>query len=355
MAKNEALSTVLQWSGEVLSATESPDAFAGLEQSAQILLDATQTTDVGEALHILEHRFGSVRNYVKLVESRRNEELLAAIRYLQEMEPIPSDVANLLIRKKTDIITSEKDYETFMSRFKEFKEGYKASYVEEHQLSSNLLAGFCEGFQENLHFKLLNELDRINKKFLRKPLDQISHEIDNARSCKCSVDEQTLGVILDEHPRCTCDYRPKGIARIREETADRERAFFVEIQSLCSESLQILLQMLSANRSRFEALLSEAGLVEVGREFERKLETICKKPGVPEHSELQCLLDYLGKLGCVLQQTFGDVAPPPPRYPLSTLISELRAEKGRSVTVGALVEWLRRKYGETEEIDIDLP
>lgn len=355
----EKLSTYV---GRMISALEQADPSEGLEKSAEILLDMTGKSEIRDARYSIKQTLGTLSSYIKFAESKKAAESLVNIDYLRKAD-VPktykalknrqSKLMDFLIAKEEEILVSEKDYKSFDSKFSAFKEKYVEAYVEEHDLRNSMLQAFCKDFESNISFKILEEIEEINKKFVSRSPGTIRETIFDYRGNACTIKKQTIRRFLRDDTTCTCDHKLNGKEEVIKEIEGEETEVFSQLREECMRSLRTFRSALDANRAKFDELLKEQGLVKQGNKLLEALEEILEKP--IEEKQLEYLLKLLRTIESVLKKTFEVVKVPKPTYVrLSDILRKLKAESGETTTVKGLIEWIRQKYGEEEEILIDI-
>jgi hypothetical protein len=364
MSAKDIVSNFLDLIDKIVSTIESADPFEGFQQSADILLEITGTTHVSDALHILDQRLKSIRSLVQFVTEERNEELLGIINYLKEVR-IPSAYKKLktsyyqlmvsLIKNAEAILTSKESYDKFVSEFEGFREGYIEVYIEEHKLKNDLTKGFCKGFQDDIRFKLLKEMENIDKKLVSKSPESLRQEVIEYRE-ECDTGDKELRNILVDYTRCTtCYHKLKGKEEIIREIKDQEGEFLSKIQDESVASLINLSSALKNNKLKFRELLAKENFTKEGDKLVEKIE----KPKEVSPRDLEEILSALTVLKDILKKTLIgiEIAPPKPKPKavyFSRIINELKVELGKRITVGELLKWLKQKLSEKEEIVVDV-
>ena len=363
MTTTEIISSFLSLINKITLAVKDADPFVGFQQSADILLKATGTTDVSDALHVLEKSLKSVRSYGQFVAKEKDKELLTNVDYLNKVN-VPGAYKGLrtthyelmtsLVKNAEAILTSEEKYKKFTSKFEKFKERYTKTYIDEHNSKNTLIKSFCKDFQDVIYFKLLQEVESIDKKLVSKSPGTLQDEVVKYRTNVCDTDEERLHDALASYTACiACDHELKGKEEIRREIGNQETEFLSKIREECITSIGSLFSTLETNKPKFEGFLTEENMMKEGNILVKKLQ----KFEEISPRDLEKVIDLLTILKDILKKTIVEVAPPKPPKPklirISDIVSELRTELGERITVGRLLKWLERKYGKKEEILVD--
>lgn len=342
------------------------DTFEELEESANILLAMTGKSEIRDARYSITKIIDTLISHIKFIEDEKSQELLTKIDYLREADIVDvyktlkekrDQVGAFLLIKNKIILTSEKDHKIFITDFNNFKKGYMGTYVKEHDLRNSLIANFCKDFENNILFKLLEEIKIINEKFVIKSPESIGDLITDYRREACGYREEYVFRFLEKEPTCTCDYMLTGTEQVKEVVKVKQNDVFSQIQNECFTSLRTLNSTLNSQVIKFKELLKEKHLTRNGDKLLKELEKVLKKPDHATQTELKSILNLLKKLEDVLKQTFKVVrAPKPPTYiRLSDILRKFKEESRKErVTIMELFKWIKEKFGEEEEILIDI-
>jgi len=349
----------------VSSILEQPDPFVGFEQIVKVLLEIAEKSDLHDALYQVEKIFQEqMGTSIKFMESKEGRELLKEMDYLidAEVKAYPSlqrkqyDLMVLLSDNAEAIITSEKDYKTFNSKFKTFKQNYIEAYVTEHEARNDLVKNFCEDFETNVHLRLLEALESVNKQLLGKPAGDIGIEIHTYRNQECDVKKEKLQDILSSETACTCGYELIGIEEIKEKILNEESEKFSDISSKCTATLGNLKRTIDKNKAQFDNLLKENNLTSQGSTLVNEINGILENPEKATEKQFQKVLESVESLSAILKNvTKVKVEEVPKAIKLSEILRRFKEDMRRTrATIKEIIEWIRQKHKEEEEILIDL-
>jgi len=321
-----------------------------VEQTASVLIQMTGESEVGKVVRKIKDLVKQVDAYVKFIESKRHEELLTNIDYLdrakvvEEYEKLNKNrmsVVSFLNKKAEDILTNDGDLGKFRTEFCSFKDSYKDIYVKEHEKYRSLYMNFCKDFENTTYFKLLEAVENIDKKILEKSTNDIKKEV-SAHRRTCEVEKSELQNILRIEPTCRCDYVLIGERKLQSEVSEAEQKTLSQIEKLCALSSVSLLQSLKKRKERFQKLMEEERIRE-GLDLLQVLE----RASISKSSEdLNQALRLLLKLKDILKKIHEAPTPvqptSPPSISLSKLLVELKQTFGEKATIRDFLELLEK-------------